>query len=134
MLPLYLTFGIYCHMPTCVAVLSGFNCSLRAITLFYAYAIMVHYTSWFGKGRNHMDGIPISHGRNGRNDQLGETLTLLSVALANAVARELSKEDIFILAAFLSSVAANLYVITNTRLTFTASGTPVREGETETGV
>lgn len=81
-----------------------------------------------------MDGIPISHGRNGRNDQLGETLTLLSVALANAFARELRKEDIFILAAFLSSVAANLYVISNTRLTFTAAGTPVGEGEAETGV
>ena len=48
-----------------------------------------------------------------RNIQFGEGLSLLAVTLANAVALEFEKEDVFVIAAFLSAVAANLYVIGN---------------------
>ncbi|MDP4109851.1 MAG: hypothetical protein Q8878_07485 [Bacillota bacterium] len=60
---------------------------------------------------------------------LGERLTLISVTLANAFAKEFSKEDIFILAAFLASVASNLYLLGNTRLSFPLTPAASDEGE-----
>ncbi|MCX7615153.1 MAG: hypothetical protein N2Z65_05305 [Clostridiales bacterium] len=71
------------------------------------------------------------------DDSLGTSLTLLAVTLANAFAKELpKKEDIFILAALLSAVAANLYLIANSRPTFTVTATPASAdtGEAEPGL
>ncbi|GEM_PF-5011136 len=65
--------------------------------------------------------------------QYGEGLTLLSVAIANMVAEEFSKEDIFIIAAFLSSIAANLYLIANAAIPYLLRTTG-EGGEAEVGV
>jgi len=61
--------------------------------------------------------------------KLGQNLTLISVTLANLIAQDMTKEDILILAAFISSISANLYVLVNTRLDLPGNRVSSSEGE-----